>query len=665
MTGRADEGRLPVMVLAVDGPTGGRGLSAPALVFADDGDQVVADAQIGQTLRLDGTVQPADPGDDIAALVFAHGNAVMTSDAPPLLAASNGIREGFRALVAELPGDGADLLPGLAIGDTTAVTPELDTAMKQSSLSHLTAVSGSNCAVVVGLVFALAALLGARRALRVAVAGAALLGFVMLVTPQPSVVRAAVMAAVALVAVGIGRPARGVPLLCVAVIGLLIADPWMARSYGFALSVLATGGLLLLAAPLAARLSLVLPRALALVIAVPVAAQAACQPVLLLLDPAMPVYGVVANILAEPAAPIATVLGLIACLLAPVAPPLAAVIAALAWVPASWIAAVATVTAALPGARVPWPVGPVGVVLLMALTAAAIVAVLGLGPYRVRLAARAILVVAVVGYVATLAGTRIATEIGRPPDWQYALCDVGQGDATVIRSGGSVALVDTGPDPEPLAACLDTLGVDRIDLLVLTHYDLDHVGGVDAVVGRVDRALIGPPDGADDLAMASEVAAAGAQVDQVSTGERGSLGALDWRVVWPPARGVEPGNPASVVLAFDPGASCRPCLSGVLLGDLGNESQKRLAGAASLHPVDVVKVAHHGSADQAAELYEQLHATVGLIGVGADNDYGHPTAALLDILTATATTPYRSDQDGLVLVAPGSASGEVRVWTER
>jgi competence protein ComEC len=126
---------------------------------------------------------------------------------------------------------------------------------------------------------------------------------------------------------------------------------------------------------------------------------------------------------------------------------------------------------------------------------------------------------------------------------------------------------------------------------------------------------------------------------------------------------VEPGNAASVTLEVTP-AGC-DCLSGLFLGDLGEESQLRLLGAQPPGHVDVVKVAHHGSADQAAGLYEAIHATVGLIGVGAGNDYGHPTDALLGILAAVGTTPFRSDLDGLILVAPGAGGGELRVWSER
>jgi competence protein ComEC len=661
ITGRPVDGRVEGTILQFGDAAG---LASPALLFGARDDPLVAHARIGDVIAVEGGVQRADPGEDVAFLVFARDAAQRVADPPPLLGAADGIRAGFGELVAAMPGPGAGLLPGLAIGDTSRVTPQLDAAMKVSSLSHLTAVSGANCAIVVGLVFAAAAGLGMPRLGRVLASAVALAGFVVLVTPEPSVIRAAAMAGIALLSLVMSRPGRGIPLLCIAVIGLLVADPWLARSYGFALSVLATAGLLLLAAPLAAALGRWLPRWLALVVAVPLSAQLACQPVLLMLDPSLPLYGVLANLLAEPAAPFATVFGLIACLLAPVAAPLAGLVAWLAWVPATWIASVATFAAGLPGARSPWPTGPLGVVLLIVLSVAIVTVLLGTGPPRLRVAARSLVVVTFAAYLATLAGTRIVTDLGRPSDWQFALCDVGQGDATVIRSAGVVALVDTGPEPAPLAACLDELGIDRIQLLVLTHYDLDHVGGVETVLGRVDRALIGPASDAGDAAIADALAAGGADVDQVSAGERGILGELSWEVLWPPPRGVEPGNAASVTLEVEPAGACAGgCLSGILLGDLGEESQTRLLGSAHLGHLDLVKVAHHGSADQSAALYEALHATVGLIGVGAGNDYGHPTDELLGILAAVGTAAYRSDLDGLVLVAPTGRSGEVNVWT--
>lgn len=639
----------------------------PVLVFLDDGGAAPAPpVLIGETWRLVARVVAAEPGDDVALLAFAEPGAERVARAPAMLEAASALRAGLVRASEQLPGEGAQLLPGLAVGDTSRVGAPLEAAMRAASLTHLTAVSGANCAIVVGAVFALCALLGMPRGARVAVSLLALAGFVVLVTPEPSVLRAAVMAAVVLVALALGRATRGVPALCLAIVALLVVDPWLARSYGFALSVLATAGLLLLAGPLASVLERWMPSPLALLLAVPVAAQAACQPVLLLLSPTVPLWGVPANLLAAPAAPLATVLGLVACLLHPVAPPLAEAVATLAWLPSSWIAAVARLADGLPGASIPWPAGPLGVVALVVLTAAVLAAVLAPPGARWRRLVAGAACAGIFGSAGAVVGIRVVSVVSRPGDWQYAMCDVGQGDALLVRSADAVALVDTGADPEALAACLDELGVGRIELLVLTHYDHDHVGGADAVLGRVDVALVGPVADADDTRLRDALRAHGARVVDTRQGMSGSLGALDWRALWPPPRGVEPGNPASIALLLTPGAGCASCASALLLGDLDEESQRRMLAAAEPPAVDVLKVAHHGSADFSPELYAAAGASVALVGVGADNDYGHPTRTALDALAASGSAVFRTDLDGLVLVAPSAAPGSPpRVWTAR
>jgi competence protein ComEC len=457
-------------------------------------------------------------------------------------------------------------------------------------------------------------------------------------------------------------------VLALATLVLLATDPWLSRDYGFALSVLATGGLLLLAGPLSRLLQRVLPLGVAVVVAVPLAAQLACQPVLLVLNPAIPLYGVVANALAEPAAPFATVLGLLACVTLPALPWLGTVLTAVAWVPASWIAAVAGFFAALPAAALPWPEGALGVGLMTAVTVFSLVAALAPVRARTRLLCAGAALVMLVGFGGAVAGVRVVQQWSRPGDWQIAACDIGQGDAVLVRSAGTIALVDTGPDPASLTRCLDQLGIGRIDLLVLSHFDLDHVGGTAAVIGRVDRALVGPSGGAADDRLVADIAAGGAEVERVSRGATGSLGELRYSVLWPRARlgSVEPGNDASVTVAFESVGRCATgCLGALFLGDLGERSQALLLAAGPLPVVDAVKVAHHGSADQSDRLYRRVRATVGLISVGADNDYGHPTDRLLDLLAGVGTRAVRTDVGGLVLLAPGTGRGEVRVWTEK
>ena len=297
------------------------GGDVPALVLGEGPAERLG---IGTRVQLRGTLAVASPGDHRAFLLFPEGPPEVLAGPPAILDWANGLRERFLAVTQRLPGEGGDLLPGLAIGDTSAVGDELDAAMKTSSLSHLTAVSGANCAVVIGLVLAGGRALALPRTVRLVCAVAMLLVFVVLVTPEPSVLRAAVMAGLVLFALLGGRPVRGVPVLALSVLALLVNDPWLARDFGFALSVLATAGLLLLAEPLAGALARWLPRWLAVVVAVPVAAQLACQPVLILLDASLPTYGVVANLLAAPAAPLATVIGLAACVAAALVPPLGA-----------------------------------------------------------------------------------------------------------------------------------------------------------------------------------------------------------------------------------------------------------------------------------------------------------------------------------------------------
>lgn len=628
--------------------------AAPLLLVGLDASRAIP---IGTVLRVRGSIDPAAPGGSIVGVLAAAAPPTVIAEPPPVLALAEHLRAGFRDLAAGLPGDGAALLPGLAIGDDAGVPEALAAAMAATSLTHLTAVSGANCAVVVGAGLLLAGAAGLPRRGRLGVAAGLLVAFVVLVTPQPSVVRAGVMAALALVGLALDRPVRGVPLLALAVLIVLASDPWAAREFGFVLSVLATAGLLLLAGPLARRLASWMPRAVAIAVAVPAAAQTACMPALVLLDPALPLSGVAANLLAAPAAPAATMLGLVACLLAPIAPPVATAVAWAAWVPSAWIAGIATTIAGLPLGRIAWPDGVVGVGIAIASSGAVWVWAAAAGrPARV---AGAALLVASIAAAACGLGVRVAESFTRPRDWVVAQCDVGQGDAVLLRAGGEVALIDTGQQPARLSACLDAVGVSRLRLAVLTHFDLDHVGGVDAILGRVDEVLVGPTDARGEQTVVAPVRAAGAVVREVARGDRGMLGSVPWRVLWPPvgAPGLEPGNESSVVLEV---GGAVPTL---LLGDLGAVEQERLVGLGGLGRVAVLKVSHHGSADQSARLTAAVAPAVALIGVGADNGYGHPAQATVAALAAVGAEIARSDRDGLVLVTP--TTDGVALWRER
>ncbi|WP_022918076.1 ComEC/Rec2 family competence protein [Ruania albidiflava] len=330
------------LLLAVDGRGGT--LRTPVLVLADAAWlELPFGARVQTQARLAGT----GPGEDRTFLVFPE-TVERVQEPVGWRAPVAQIRAGLAELCAEFPPAGRGLVPGIALGDTRALPAALAADMRTTGLTHLTAISGAHVALLLAVLMVL--LLWAPRWLRAGAGAVALVAFVALVRPEGSVLRAAVMGGVLLLGLALRRPRSGLPALCVAAVVLLAADPWISRSYGFALSVAATAGLLLLAPPLSARLSAWLPRPLALAIAIPVAAQLVCLPVLVLLQPRLPVYGVLANILAAPVVPPATVLGVGAALLAPVAPGPALVCAQAASWCAEWIAVVARACAALPGA---------------------------------------------------------------------------------------------------------------------------------------------------------------------------------------------------------------------------------------------------------------------------------------------------------------------------
>lgn len=659
MSGSADGGAwfdATVSAVSADDTTV-RGV-IPARIGVDiEGRERLSVVGQGSEVVLVGRAIPADPAER-AVLVL---RATDVERAPPpegVWAVFEDLRDGLVASTRGLPQPGAGLIPGLAVGDTSSLDAATEEAMNASSLSHLTAVSGANCALVVGAAFALLAACGARRWVRVVGALLVLTGFVILVTPEPSVVRAAAMSAIGILALGFGRPLVGIAILSAAVTGLLIADPWLCRSLGFALSAAATAALLVLARPLADGLARGMPRPLALALAVPTSAQLVCGPLIVLIDPHVPLLGIAANLLADPAAAPATIAGALACV-APF-PWLRDGLTALAWIPAAWIAGVAQTTASFAAQNLPWPDGLPGAGLLAVMGAAIAVAIAR--PSRVpRLTAIATLLVA--GVVGAIGGTStirtVAGPLTVPTGWQVAMCDVGQGDATLWRSGSSVALVDTGPEPEPLAECLRTFGIDRLDLVVLTHFDKDHVGGSAAILGRADAVVHGPTGEPADERLLERYAAGGARLIAAAVGMTGELGDTRWQALGP-LPGMEPGNDASVAIdVTGPGFPHT-----VMLGDLGAEPQAALLRRIAVPRVEVVKVSHHGSADQDPELYRRLHADLGLIGVGADNSYGHPTARLLDILQQNGTVAARTDLDG-VLAVWHDGEGRLTLWRQR
>ncbi|WP_143664864.1 ComEC/Rec2 family competence protein, partial [Streptomyces sp. NRRL B-24572] len=254
-----------------------------------------------------------------------------------------------------------------------------------------------------------------------------------------------------------------------------------------------------------------------------------------------------------------------------------------------------------------------------------------------------------------------------PPGWVFAMCQVGQGDATVLAAGGdSAVVVDAGPDPVPVDRCLRELGVRRVPLLVLTHFHTDHVAGLPGVlrgrsVGAIQTTGLEEPP-AQAAFVRRTAAAAGVPLIRAGPGERRRVGALEWRVLWPwagtaefPVSGGPPGsgesgggpNDASVAMLVRAAGG----LSLLLLGDLEPPAQRALSRVhPELGPVDVLKVAHHGSAHQDPGLMRVVRPRLALVSTGRDNPYGHPSARTIEALREGGARVLRTDRDGAIAV---------------
>jgi competence protein ComEC len=622
-------------------------LATPVLVI---GDPAWEDVALGATVRVRGRLAPSD-GPDVAAVLLGGGDPEVLAAPDVWWRGADALRQSLRDSVATRPADQRALVPALVDGDDAALDDALADDFRTTGLTHLLAVSGTNLTLVVGFLVVLARWCRVRGRWLYVVGACGIAGFVLLARTEPSVLRAAVMGAVALFGMGVNGRDRGFRALGVAVVVLLLADPGLATSAGFALSVLATTGILVLAPGWRDDLARWLPRWLAEAVAVPAAAQLACTPLVAAISGQVSLVAVAANLVVAPVVGPATVLGLTGGLLGLLWDPAGRIAGAAAGWCVAWIVAVAHRGAALPSAAVAWDTGVAPLAVLTALSVGVALA----APYVLRRRAAGVTgaLVMVLGVV-----VRLPTPGWPPADWVLAMCDVGQGDALVLNAGPHTGVViDAGPDPRLVDGCLARLDVDRVPLVVLTHFHADHVDGIGGVldgreVGAIETTrLQDPPEG---VAVVTEAAAAaGIPVSMAELGRTRTIGDVTFQVLWPPADSatVGPGdgstaNEASVVLLVEVHG-----MRLLLTGDVEPEGQAVLARMLPGLRVDVLKLPHHGSRYQDLDFLESLGAGLVLVSVGADNDYGHPSPETLEPMAATGARVLRTDLDGDVVVA--------------
>ncbi|MGD9622474.1 MAG: ComEC/Rec2 family competence protein [Mycolicibacterium sp.] len=319
----------------------------------------------GEPAAFQARVRASERRDLTVAVLSAHGEPTV-GDAAPIYQAAQHVRDHFaRASRAVLPAEQASLLPGLVLGDTSAVPARTTADFRTSGMTHLTAVSGANVTIVCGAVLLTRSLIGPRAA--VGLAAASLLAFVVVVQPSASVLRAAVMGSITLLAVVSHRRRQALPALSATVLVLMVADPQLAVDAGFALSTSATAALVLLAPVWSRRLAdRGWPRPLADAVSVAVAAQLVTAPLVAGISGSVSLVAVVANLLVVPVIPPITVIGTAAAALCVAWPAGAELLIRFTGPEVWWLLNVARRAAHLPAASVPVPAGAPGVATVAA-----------------------------------------------------------------------------------------------------------------------------------------------------------------------------------------------------------------------------------------------------------------------------------------------------------
>lgn len=586
-----------------------------------------------------------------------------------------------------LPEPEAGLAAGILVGLRDRVDRDLAAAFTTAGVSHIVAISGWNIAIVGAMVAALTRRWPRRR--RSGATILAIVAYTAFAGGSPSVVRAALMAGVALLARESGRAGSAATALGWAVVVLLVVDPRLVDDPGFQLSALATAGLIAWATPLTNRLERLaggrLPGWVVEGLGVSLAAQAATLPVVLLDFGRLALVAPAVNLLVVPLVPPAMAAGAVALgagwlALAGLPAVLTSLLGLPAWVLLTAIVRIVEAAAALPFASLTLepPLATLAAGATGALLAALVAArrrLPGRGAGRHPGAARrpgrpsraqrwTSARLAAVALAAALLGLTLAAA-NRPDDRAHlTVLDVGQGDAILVEGGrGGRLLVDGGPDPGRLIVALDARLAPwdrRLDLVVLSHPHEDHVAGLPLLleryrVGRLfEPGMRGPGPGY--AAFRAELGASGRRVDQLATGDRFALDEISFRVLWPD-RGAVPDEPADAGTAIN---NVSIVLLGevdgrrfLLTGDIEQDVDPVLV-ARGLPRVEVLKVAHHGSRTATTNAFlDAVRPSIAIVSVGTGNPYGHPSPATIGRLETHRARVLRTDRDGSVEVVFG------------
>lgn len=552
-------------------------------------------------------------------------------------------------------GDGAGVLSALVCGWRNDVSDEINQSFKTAGLAHVLAVSGAHLSVLVALISTLLKRLSLPRSVAVGIQVLLIAAFVLFSGASPSVLRAAVMAILAACSVFAARRSMPLQALGLCVIFGLALSPISAVSVSFALSVLATLGIMVFAPLLRSWFDFVFKGRCGLVcdaLSVCCAANLATLPLSAALFSQIPLVGVISNVVVGPLfAPLCTlcVLCVLGSLLVSLCAPMLLAIARLV---CEWFAVLVGMLARFPGACIAVDVSVLGMLVFTGM----VLVVLWVWWPKPSVKKWGVVSASILTFwvVFALAAPWVAAIVAGNA---VVMLDVGQGDAFLLRSCGKTLLIDTGNQEGMLKEALARSHITRLDGVLITHGDDDHMGSLVSLaayvsVGQVfiaKDALACPCDNCETLRNAAVGAAGESRITDLNAGDVINVGDFSCEVLWPEHFQDEGGNSDSVCLRIELDADhdAFPEWQALFTGDAEADVIETLVSTGEVADVDLLKIGHHGSAKSLNQkIAQKLSPEVAFIGVGKYNRYGHPNAEMIDILEDAEVSVFRTDEDG-------------------
>ena len=550
---------------------------------------------------------------------------------------SRNISDKIRTLIG---GEEGEIAAAITLGDKSGFSNNIKNIFSKSGINHIVAVSGMHMSILIGFLFFLLSKSRVHYKLRNIITIVCVLGYMALTGFSPSVTRAGIMAICMLIATIADAKFDAITALFLSAAVILAVNPYTICSASFLMSYLAFAGILLLAGPIKRRIAArFVPEFIKLILASSIAATLFTIPVTVLMFGSVSTYSLFANQLIIPFVSIIFGLVIITLILSLIFNPAGMFFGYIAKILVKTLITVATGISQLPYSYI--NVKTPSLFDLICYATIVFLLYLVLNGKKTGFTGQCIFSAIVCYFVLSCTISSLT--------YSVTFFDVGQGDCALIKTPGNHCyLIDTGPSGNVTMSALKSAGVNKLDIVFISHADSDHSGALGQILENIPTRKVVLPQydiESDEMAeLASMSVKSGASVDYANRYYNYNLAGIPVNTIWPSSENgyVSGENENSLVLSLNlKGANF------LFTGDIGTLSEELIMQTEEFINSDILKVAHHGSNSSGSNNFlEEVSAQYSVISVGKNNSYGHPHEDLLMRLEDSGTTVLRTDTRG-------------------